>query len=44
VRTEPTGGSSVPLGPLLIALLVLVGFVTAAGRFIYAHAHEELEA
>jgi hypothetical protein len=43
VRTVPTGGSSVPLLPLLIALLVLAGFVTAAGRFIYAHIHEELE-
>lgn len=43
VRTEPTGGSSIPLLPLLIALLVLAGFVTAAGRFIYAHLHEELD-
>jgi hypothetical protein len=44
VRTDPSGGSSIPLLPLLIALLVLAGFVTAAGRFIYAHIHEELEA
>ncbi|MFN2562102.1 MAG: hypothetical protein ABR571_12510 [Jatrophihabitans sp.] len=44
VRTDPSGGSSVPLLPLLIALLVLAGFVTAAGRFVYAHIHEELQA
>lgn len=44
VRTEPSGGASIPLLPLLIALLVLAGFVTAAGRFIYSHIHEELDA
>jgi hypothetical protein len=44
VRTDPSGGSSLPFLPVLIALLVLAGFVTAAGRFIYAHLHEEIEA
>jgi hypothetical protein len=44
VRSDPSGGSSVPFLPLLIALLVLAGFVTAAGRFVYAHIHEELQA
>jgi hypothetical protein len=44
VRTDPSGGASIPLLPLLVALLILAAFVTAAGRFIYAHLHEELEA
>jgi hypothetical protein len=44
VRTDPRGGASIPFGPLLLALLVLAGFVAAAGRLIYTHAHEEIGA
>jgi hypothetical protein len=44
VRTNPSGGSSIPFGPLLLALLVLAGVVVAAARLVYTHAHEELQA
>jgi hypothetical protein len=42
VRTDPTGGASPPTAPLLLALVVLAGFVAAAVRFVYAHLHEEV--
>jgi hypothetical protein len=42
VRTNPSGGSSIPAGPLLLALVILAGFVAAAGRLIYTHTHDEI--